>query len=90
VEWAFGDSMAKYLTKYAMKGVDMAFVAVGKGSTFAYDEMIQIFLARYQTSQEAMMSILGEPLTRLSHNVIFKNYNNLFMILLLGLYFICP
>lgn len=70
VEWAYGDETAKYVTKYAMKGVDMAFVAVKAAEGVAnVDEFHELNLARYVTSQEAMMAILGMPLVKMSHPV---------------------
>ena len=71
VEWCYGDQVAKYITKYAMKGTDMCFVGLTRNNqpVYDYDEFMQISLARYMTSQEAMMGILSEPLTRLSEKV---------------------
>lgn len=70
VEWAYGDETAKYVTKYAMKGVDMAFVAVKSREGVAnVDEFHELNLARYVTSQEAMMAIFGMSLVKLSHPV---------------------
>lgn len=50
----------------------MCFVGLTRDDrpVYDYDEFMQIALARYMTSQEAMMGILSEPLTRLSHKVL--------------------
>ena len=49
----------------------MCFVGLTRNNqpVYDYDEFMQISLARYMTSQEAMMGILSEPLTRLSEKV---------------------
>lgn len=61
----------------------MAFVACKTKPGFAnVDEFHEINLARYCTSQEAMMAIYAAPLVKLSHPVII-NYIVLYLILYL-------
>ena len=64
------------MLKYVLKGSDLAFVQVVKDNdngtgtvTVDYDEFKEIHLARYQTPMEAMLSIWGHKLVRMSHQV---------------------
>ena len=69
VEWAYGNETAKYVATYNCKGGDMAFVVKEHKNEVDIDEFHQLNLARYITSQEAMMGLLKAPLIRMSHTV---------------------
>lgn len=75
VELVAGDGCVKYVTKYVMKGADMAFIRVEQegfeGGAWRYDEFHQLRLARYITSMEAFLSLWGTKLVVRSHIVIF-------------------
>jgi hypothetical protein len=77
VEWIEGDACIKYVLKYVMKGADLAFIQVipeGEDGTgeirVDYDETREMSLARYQTANEGMLTIYGNKIVRLSHQVI--------------------
>ena len=82
VELVSGDHCAKYVLKYIMKGSDMCFTHIDKDRhTLKYDEFHQMRLARYITSMESFLTLLGEPLVRKSHevNLLYCNlYYSLF------------
>lgn len=71
VEFLYGDSCVKYVTKYAMKGADLGFVRIATegGTTVNFDEFQQIKLARFVTAHEAFMAIWGEPIVWSSKTV---------------------
>nr|CAD2202128.1 unnamed protein product [Meloidogyne enterolobii] len=73
VELVAGDGCVKYVTKYVMKGADMAFIRVEQegieGGAWRYDEFHQLRLARYITSMEAFLSLWGTKLVVRSHIV---------------------
>lgn len=69
VEWSYGNGTAKYVATYNCKGGDMAFVVKDNKNEVDIDEFHQLNLARYITSQEAMMGLLKAPLIRMSHTV---------------------
>jgi hypothetical protein len=78
VEWLHGDACVKYILKYVTKGCDMAFVSVGTDGpvdVFNYDEFRQIHMARFQTASEALMSIWGHKIVRMTHQVKLVNDN---------------
>jgi len=78
-----GDGCVKYVTKYVMKGADMAFIRVEQegveGGAWRYDEFHQLRLARYITSMEAFLSLWGTKLVVRSHVVCFSIFCVLFI-----------
>uniref|UniRef100_A0A183CF04 OTU domain-containing protein n=1 Tax=Globodera pallida TaxID=36090 RepID=A0A183CF04_GLOPA len=83
VEWIQGDACIKYVLKYVMKGCQLAFVQIvnDNASTTAgnvvvnYDEFRQIRMARYQTPNEALLSIWGNKIVRKSHQVQHQRFH---------------
>uniref|UniRef100_A0A183CJY4 ATP-dependent DNA helicase n=1 Tax=Globodera pallida TaxID=36090 RepID=A0A183CJY4_GLOPA len=83
VEWIQGDACIKYVLKYVMKGCQLAFVQIvnDTAATTAgnvvvnYDEFRQIRMARYQTPNEALLSIWGNKLVRKSHQVEHQRFH---------------
>jgi len=77
VELVAGDGCVKYVTKYVMKGADMAFIRVEQegfeGGAWRYDEFHQLRLARYITSMEAFLSLWGTKLVVRSHIVFIPS-----------------
>ena len=69
VEYLHGDKCVKYVTKYLMKGCEMAFVDTKEEGVVDYDEYQQLRMARYISAPEAFLSIHGHPLVKLSHEV---------------------
>ena len=69
VEWAYGKETAKYVATYNCKGGTMAFVVKEHTNVVDVDEFHQLNIARFITSQEAMMGLLKFPLIRMSHTV---------------------
>jgi len=76
-ELVAGQQCVKYVCKYVMKGATMAFVRMQQegmksdahNPPIRYDEFHQIRLARYITSMEAYLSLIGLPLVKRSHVV---------------------
>ena len=66
----------KYVTKYALKGLDYAFVEVlqERGPVVNFDEFRLLRLARYITAQEAFMALWGYPLVHTKTKVCPKSY----------------
>uniref|UniRef100_A0A183C837 Helitron_like_N domain-containing protein n=1 Tax=Globodera pallida TaxID=36090 RepID=A0A183C837_GLOPA len=83
VEWIQGDACIKYVLKYVMKGCQLAFVQIvnDTAATTAgtvvvhYDEFRQIRMARYQTPNEALLSIWGNKIVRKSHQVQHQRFH---------------
>uniref|UniRef100_A0A183CMG6 ATP-dependent DNA helicase n=1 Tax=Globodera pallida TaxID=36090 RepID=A0A183CMG6_GLOPA len=83
VEWIQGDACIKYVLKYVMKGCQMAFVQIVNDSAAPtaanvlvnYDEFRQIRMARYQTPNEALLSIWGNKIVRKSHQVQHQRFH---------------
>uniref|UniRef100_A0A183C4Z0 ATP-dependent DNA helicase n=1 Tax=Globodera pallida TaxID=36090 RepID=A0A183C4Z0_GLOPA len=83
VEWIQGDACIKYVLKYVMKGCQLAFVqivndtaATTAGNVIVnYDEFRQIRMARYQTPNEALLSIWGNKIVRKSHQVEHQRFH---------------
>uniref|UniRef100_A0A914H992 Helitron helicase-like domain-containing protein n=1 Tax=Globodera rostochiensis TaxID=31243 RepID=A0A914H992_GLORO len=83
VEWIQGDACIKYVLKYVMKGCQLAFVQIvnDNAATTAgnvvvnYDEFRQIRMARYQTPNEALLSIWGNKIVRKSHQVQHQRFH---------------
>uniref|UniRef100_A0A183C0L1 ATP-dependent DNA helicase n=1 Tax=Globodera pallida TaxID=36090 RepID=A0A183C0L1_GLOPA len=83
VEWIQGDACIKYVLKYVMKGCQLAFVQIinDTAATTAgnivvnYDEFRQIRMARYQTPNEALLSIWGNRIVRKSHQVEHQRFH---------------
>ncbi|CAK5068760.1 unnamed protein product [Meloidogyne enterolobii] len=79
VELVAGDGCVKYVTKYVMKGADMAFIRIEQdgveGGAWRYDEFHQLRLARYITSMEAFLSLWGTKLVVRSHIVFFSIFS---------------
>uniref|UniRef100_A0A183C0L0 ATP-dependent DNA helicase n=1 Tax=Globodera pallida TaxID=36090 RepID=A0A183C0L0_GLOPA len=83
VEWIQGDACIKYVLKYVMKGCQLAFVqivndtaATTAGNVIVnYDEFRQIRMARYQTPNEALLSIWGNKIVRKSHQVQHQRFH---------------
>uniref|UniRef100_A0A183BLD2 ATP-dependent DNA helicase n=1 Tax=Globodera pallida TaxID=36090 RepID=A0A183BLD2_GLOPA len=83
VEWIQGDACIKYVLKYVMKGCQLAFVqivneaaATTAGTVVVnYDEFRQIRMARYQTPNEALLSIWGNKIVRKSHQVQHQRFH---------------
>uniref|UniRef100_A0A183CD57 ATP-dependent DNA helicase n=1 Tax=Globodera pallida TaxID=36090 RepID=A0A183CD57_GLOPA len=78
-----GDACIKYVLKYVMKGCQLAFVQIvnDAAATTAgtvvvnYDEFRQIRMARYQTPNEALLSIWGNKIVRKSHQVQHQRFH---------------
>uniref|UniRef100_A0A183BU64 ATP-dependent DNA helicase n=1 Tax=Globodera pallida TaxID=36090 RepID=A0A183BU64_GLOPA len=83
VEWIQGDACIKYVLKYVMKGCQLAFVQIVSDTTATtagtvvvnYDEFRQIRMARYQTPNEALLSIWGNKIVRKSHQVQHQRFH---------------
>uniref|UniRef100_A0A183C4Y9 ATP-dependent DNA helicase n=1 Tax=Globodera pallida TaxID=36090 RepID=A0A183C4Y9_GLOPA len=83
VEWIQGDACIKYVLKYVMKGCQLAFVQIVNDTTATtagtvvvnYDEFRQIRMARYQTPNEALLSIWGNKIVRKSHQVQHQRFH---------------
>jgi hypothetical protein len=76
VEWIQGDACIKYVLKYVMKGADMAFVQMSSGRddntgniVVDFDEFREMKMARFQTPNEAHLTLYGNPLVKMSHTV---------------------
>uniref|UniRef100_A0A914HAT8 ATP-dependent DNA helicase n=1 Tax=Globodera rostochiensis TaxID=31243 RepID=A0A914HAT8_GLORO len=83
VEWIQGDACIKYVLKYVMKGCQLAFVQIVNDTAMTtagnvvvnYDEFRQIRMARYQTPNEALLSIWGNKIVRKSHQVEHQRFH---------------
>uniref|UniRef100_A0A914H8H6 ATP-dependent DNA helicase n=1 Tax=Globodera rostochiensis TaxID=31243 RepID=A0A914H8H6_GLORO len=83
VEWVQGDACIKYVLKYVMKGCQLAFVQIVNDTAMTtagnvvvnYDEFRQIRMARYQTPNEAVLSIWGNKIVRKSHQVEHQRFH---------------
>jgi hypothetical protein len=73
IEFLHGDTCVKYVTKYALKGPDMAFVhayaPAGRTGFIDYDEFNQLRTAKFVTAQEAYLALWGYPIVWMTHSV---------------------